>query len=201
MLYCSTTMKLLNTRVLGIIGILGAPWVFIDFINNGLYNHFVATFASGFRHFMFITGWLCSVAGLYRLKAMGTKRWQKAVMITQMIFLLLTDCLSIFEMLTSNSPSTIFYTLEFLWPLAGFFMLITGIVILLAKRLRGWKLYVPLIAGFWFTENVTVYYFTRNSWVSLVTSGIYSTIAFSLLGLSLVVYDYESVKRKALYRS
>jgi hypothetical protein len=193
-------MKHLNTRVLGIIGIIGAPWMFIDFINNGLYDHFLATSVSGIRNFMFMTGWVCSVIGLYKLEAMGTKRWQKAVIITQIIFLLLADCWSIFEMFAPESPSPLFYALNFLWPVAGFFMVVTGVVILLAKRLRGWKRYVPLLAGFWFPETVTVYYFTRNSWLSLVTSGIYSTIVFSLLGLSLLAFDYEAVKRKAFYK-
>src|SRR3954453_3996583 len=110
-------MKLLNTRVLGIIGIIGAPWMFIDFINNGLYDHFLANPVSGVRDFMFLLGWICSLVGLYKLEAMGTKRWQKAVVITQIIFLSFAACLSIYEIFASNSPPSIFYTLEFLWPL------------------------------------------------------------------------------------
>jgi hypothetical protein len=194
-------MKLLNARVLGIIGIMGAPWMFIDFINNGLYDRFLATSISGIRNFMFMTGWLCSVVGLYKLEAMGTKRWQKMIVIAQIIFLFLADCWSIFEMFAPDSPSPIYYALNFLWPVAGFCMVITGTVILLAKKLRGWKRYVPLFAGLWFPETVLVYYISQNSILSLVTSGIYSTIVFSLMGFVLTADDYESVKRKSLYKT
>jgi len=57
-------------------GITGAPWMFIDFINNGLYDRFIGTSASGIRNSIFMFGWTCSVFGLYKLRAMGNKRWQ-----------------------------------------------------------------------------------------------------------------------------
>jgi len=193
-------MKLLNTRVLGIIGIIGAPWIFIDFINNGLYDHFIATSVSGVRNFVFMTGWLCSVMGLYQLNAMGTKRWQKVVMLVQILLLLLGDCWNIFEMFAPDSPSPIYYALNFLWPIAGLFMVVTGIVILLAKKLRGWKRYIPLLAGLWFPEMLLVYYAFQNSMFALVISGIYSTIVFSLLGFVLAAGDYSPVHKNRLYK-
>jgi hypothetical protein len=110
-------MKFLNARVLGIIGIIGAPWMFIDFINNGLYEHFLTTATSGVRNFLFMTGWICSVLGLYRLGAMGNKRWQKTIVIIQMILLLLADVWCIIEMISPNSTSPIYYALNFTWPL------------------------------------------------------------------------------------
>jgi hypothetical protein len=184
-------MKLVSTRVLGIIGIIGAPWMFIDFINNGLYDRFLPTSISGVRNFLFMTGWICSIVGLYKLEAMGTRRWQKIIMIIQIVCLCLADCWCIFEMFAPSSPSKIFYMLNFLWPVAGFFMLITGIVILRAKKLKGWKRYIPLCAGFWFPQTVIIYYFTQNSLLSLVLSGIYSAIVFSLLGFIIATYDYK----------
>src|SRR5690348_399251 len=129
-------MKFLNHRLLGIIGIIGAPWVFIDYINNGLYEHFIATSVSGFRDFFFVTGWLCSLLGLYKLEAMGDKRWQRIIIILQILFVFLVDVWCFIEMVAPSTPSIVSFAFAFLWPLAGFFMLITGIVILLAKRLK-----------------------------------------------------------------
>src|SRR6476660_1120232 len=137
-------MKILNTRILGVIGIISAPWMFIDFINNGLYDRFHSTSASGVRNFIFMTGWICSVTGLYMLRAMGAKRWQKNMVIIQLVLLFLADCWCIFQIFAPDSPSLIFYLLNFSWPLAGFFMIGTGLVILRAKKLKGWKRYMPL---------------------------------------------------------
>ena len=63
-------------------------------------------------------------------------------------------------------------------------MVLTGVVILLAKKLKGWKRFTPLLAGLWFPQTILIYVFTQNSILLLMLSGIYSTITFSLLGFS-----------------
>jgi hypothetical protein len=195
-------MKFSNTRLLGIIAIIGSPWMFIDFINNGLYDRFNATSISGIRNSIFMIGWICSVLGLYQLHAMGNKRWQKNIIITQLIFLFLALCWSVFEIFAPNSSSPIFYYLNFSWPLAGFLMIVTGIVIIRAKKLKGWKRYMPLLAGFWFPQTVLIYLIDPNSFTWLVISGIYATVVFSLLGFVLAISEHEtSMKNKALYKS
>jgi hypothetical protein len=195
-------MRLSNTRLLGIIAIIGSPWMFIDFINNGLYDRFHSTSTSGIRNFIFMTGWICSVVGLYKLKAMGFKRWQKSVVIIQIVLLCLADSWCIFQIFAPDSPSLIFYVLNFSWLLAGFFMIITGIVIIRAKKLKGWKRYLPLLAGFWFPQTVLIYLIDPNSLTGLIISGIYATVVFSLLGFVLAISEYEtSMKNKALYKS
>jgi hypothetical protein len=192
-----TTMQLLNTRTLGIIGILGSPWLLIDFINNGLYERFDLSSISGVRNFLFITGWTCCIIALYRMKAMGTKRWQKTIMIIQIVLLCLANCWNIWEIFAPNSPSFIYFLLNFTWPLAGCFMVVTGIVVLRAKKLKGWKRYIPLLAGLWFPQTLIIVNTVRSSIAALVLSGLYSALMFSLLGLSIVLNNYEPVvKRK-----
>lgn len=175
-------MKFLNTRILGIIGIIGAPWMFIDYINNGLYEHFMPTSESGFRNFVFTIGWLCSALGLYKLRAMGNKRWQKAIMLLELICLSLVVTWCFIEMVAPKTPFIVSFEFDFLWPFSAFFMTIAGVVILRAKKLKGWKRFMPLLVGFWLPLTLCIYYFTQNSLLSFVISGIYSTVAFSLLG-------------------
>jgi hypothetical protein len=189
-------MKLFTPKVLGIIGIIGAPWIFIDFIDNGLYDRFSTTTVSGVRNFVFMTGWICSVIGLYQLKAMGTKRWQKIVMIFQLVMLGLADAWCIWEILTPGSPSKLSDLLNLAWPIGGCFMLFTGIVIARANKLKGWKRYTPLLAGLWFPQTVVM---AACNWISLpvlIASGIYSAVAFSLLGISLILTDDKVPVRK-----
>ena|SRR5690348_2788125 len=195
-------MKLSTIQILGIIAIIGSPWMFIDFINNGLYDRFISTSISGVRNSLFMLGWICAVFGLYKLEAMGNKRWQKNLVILQLIFLLIAFAWSILEIFESDSSSLMFYYLNFSWPIAGFFMLIIGIIILVAKKLKGWKRYVPLLAGLWFPQTVAIGLIDRNSFTSIMLSGIYATITFSLLGFVLIIIGNEApIKNRMLYKS
>jgi len=178
--------KIPAVRILGIIAIVASPWIFIDFINNGLYDRFVFTSASGIRSFIFMTGWICSVVGLYKLGAMGSKPWQRMMMIIQMVLLCLANVWCVLEIFDPGSPSKLFFLLNFTWPVGGVFMMVTSIVIILAKRLKGWRRYIPLLAGLWFPQTILIYFIDRHSITLLLLSGIYSVVAFSLLGFILV---------------
>lgn len=189
-------MKYPSIRTLGFIGIIGAPWIFIDFINNGLYDRFGLTSWSGVRGFLFITGWMCSIIGLYKLKAMGTKRWQKMIMIFQILFLILANCWNIIEIIAPGAPllDSVF---NLAWPLAGVFMLVTGIVIFQAKQLTGWKRYIPVLAGLWFPQTIVLTVLHAISLPALVFTGIYATIVFMLLALTLLIdIKQETAKRR-----
>jgi len=156
---------------------------------------------SGVRNFIFMTGWLCSVLGLYKLQAMGNKRRQRIIMILQLAFLFLTEVWCIIEMSAPTTHSIIFSALNFLFPVAGFFMIVTGIVILRARRLKGWRRYIPLLAGFWFPQTVAIYIFAQNNLTPLVLSGIYSTIVFSLLGFCVATENRQPAGKPVLYQS
>lgn len=180
-------MKHAGIRTLGIIGLIGAPWMFIDIIDNGLYERFVLSAVSGVRGFIFITGWTCSVLGLYRLQAMGTRRWQHAIMRIQLLFLMLANCWNILEIINPKSPWLQHLPLNLAWPLAGNFMLVTGIVILFARRMIGWKWYIPLLAGLWFPQTVLLTLTKNLTLPALLFTGIYATIVFTLLALCLIL--------------
>jgi hypothetical protein len=184
-------MQFLSTKTLGVIGIFGAPWLFIDFINNGLYDRYMFTSESGIRNFLFTTGWICSVLALYQLRAMGTKRWQKIVMIIQLVLLCLSNIWSIWEILEPHSPSPVYFIIGNIWPFMGCFMIIPGIAILKARKLKGWKRYIPLLAGLWTPVSIAVYLIFNGSLGALFVNGLSSAIIFILLGLSLVIDNYE----------
>ena len=193
-------MKLTSTKILGAIGILGAPWMFIDFVSNGLYDRFVTTSASGIRGLVFMVGWICSIIGLYKLGAMGHKQWQKNIMIVQIVLLCLGAIWCVYEIFGPTSNSPIYFWLNFSWPVSGCFMVVTGIVILRANRFKSWTRYMPLLASLWFPQTILIYLIGSNSMGLIIFSGIYATIVFSLLGFSLVINNYEpSVKKPTLY--
>jgi len=65
-----------------------------------------------------------------------------------------------------------------------------------AKKIKRWKRFVPLFAGIWFPQTTLIYYFTHNSLLSLVISGIDSTIVFSLLGFIVATENKTSTIKK-----
>ena len=87
-------MRFLSARTLGIIGIIGAPWLFIDFINNGLYDRFVLTSESGIRNFLFITVGPAAYSPLPN-KSNGHKTMAKNSDDYQLVLLCLSNCWNI----------------------------------------------------------------------------------------------------------
>ena len=190
-------MRYLNVKILGIVAIIGAPWELIDFIENGLYDRFELTTASGIRNIIFMTGWICSVLGLYKLHQPVT-RGQRIVFWVQIILLSLANVWNLIEVFDPRSTSLIFTVLTFAWPVAGMFMVITAIVIIRANKLQGWKKYIPLLASFWFPQTIVLYLAQQGTFLHLILTGIYSAISFGLLGFSLIASSNEAVEKRAM---
>jgi hypothetical protein len=185
-------------RLLGILGMAGAPWMLVDFIENGLYDRFKNTAASGVHNLLFITGCMCSVLGLYYLKAAGTNKGGKVVMFIQLALLTLANCWNIYEIIKPDSNERVFYLLGFFWPASCLFLVITGIFIIRAKRLTGWRAVVPLLAGLWFPVMALLSVFFKTSLAGLILAGAYAAVVFMVLGFSLVTLPDHRFRNRAI---
>jgi hypothetical protein len=170
----------------------------IDFVENGLYDRFVMTSDSGIRNLIFMTGWICSVLGLYKIHQPTITKGQKIIFIIQLMLLVLANLWNVCEIINPLSTSPIVFLLNFTWPLGGFFMIVTGIVVIRAKKMKDWKKYAALLAGFWFPQTFLIYWFTRETLAELLASGIYAAISFGLLGFALVVSSEGVPTRRAI---
>ena len=144
-----------------------------------------------------MTGWICSVLGLYKLHQPVT-RGQRIVFWVQIILLSLANVWNLIEVFDPRSTSLIFTVLTFAWPVAGIFMVITAIVIIRANKLQGWKKYIPLLASFWFPQTIVLYLAQQGTFLHLILTGIYSAISFGLLGFSLIASSNEAVEKRAM---
>jgi hypothetical protein len=188
-------------------GIIGAPFLFIDSLNNGFsINH--TTAYSGFFNFAYITGWMCSIIALYRMGSFGKGRLGKLIFFAQMTFLTLANCWNIYEWIKPNAGTWLYFFLDPFWPISNFFMLITGITIIRLGDLNGWRRYVPLIVGGWLPLGIVLWViFTRTPGV-LLTLSAYSLIAWSLMAISIITFPGNTinntdsqVKRKRILAS
>jgi hypothetical protein len=80
---------------------------------------------------------------------------------------------------------------------SAFFMLVTGVVVIAAKKWLGLKRYLPLLAGLW----IPIVFFVVSrifglTLTTLIISGVYATIVFTLLGLSVIASTYEPMFRQ-----
>jgi hypothetical protein len=191
-------IKPLRLRLLGILGIAGAPWMLIDFIENGLYDRFENTSTSGVHNLLFITGCMCSVLGLYYLKAAGTNRAGKIIMIIQLSLLALANCWNVYEIINPDSNARLFYLLGLFWPASCLFLVITGIFVIRAKRLTGWRKVVPLLAGLWFPVMALLSIPLKNSLIGLILAGVYAAVIFMALGFSLFTLPDNRFRNRAI---
>ena len=173
----------MNTRTLGLLGILGSPFLAIQLNMFGIFENSQLTSIGGLFGLIYMTGWFCSILGLYRLNAAGNRRG-RTILIIQMVLLTIGNIWNIYSIIDPNCDTTLFRILDMLgWPLDNIFMLATGIAVVSARRLDGWKRFVPLFVGLWFPVTLI---FTRmlfgSSSTELFITSLYSVIAWSLLG-------------------
>jgi hypothetical protein len=175
----------MNHRTLGILALIGAPFLLVDTLNNGLtINH--TTPISGFLNLLYITGWMCSIVALRRMGAFGEGQFGKILFVVQLIFLSLANCWNLYEWIQPGAGTRLYFFLDTFWPLSNLCMLVTGITIAVKGVLKGWRRYVPLAVGCWLPLGAILWaIFTRNAGM-LLTCGIYSALAWSLLAISII---------------
>ena len=190
----------MSTRTLGLLGILGSPFLAIQLSMSGIFENSVPTSLGAVFGLIYMTGWFCSILGLYKLNAAGNKRG-RTVLIIQMILLTIGNLWNIYSIINPTSNTVIYNIADAIgWPFDNLFMLVTGITIVSAKELDGWKRFVPLLVGLWFpvTLIITRLVFGSSNAELLITS-LYSIIGWSLLGLVVYTSSGKEMRSDILY--
>src|SRR6476469_3092667 len=115
-------IKTAYLRLLGGMAMVGAPWILIDFVENGLYDRFRSTSISGVHNLLFMTGCMCSVVALYYLRAAGEHKTGQTILRVQLLLLGIANCWNIYEIVSPHSESWLFGALSFSWPVACVFL-------------------------------------------------------------------------------
>ncbi len=180
----------MNVKKLGIAGIIGAPFLCIDTISGG-FNPYQYSSLQGFFGILYIAGWMCSVIGLRQIRATGNGKGAQIAFIVQMTLLSSALAWSFYEMIDPHSTSLLYRLLDFSWPASNAFMLVTGIMVLRASTLTGWKRFAPLVVGLWlYTGTAVLILYTRTP-VVLLAINLYSAFAWGLMGFSLFLHGRE----------
>jgi hypothetical protein len=173
----------MSTRTLGLTGILCSPLLAIQMNIYGSFENYQATSMAGIFSLIYMTGWFCSILGLYKLNAAGNKKG-RIILVIQMILLTIGNLWNIYSIIDPHCDTTFFHVADLIgWPFDNIFMLATGIAIVAAKQLDGWKRFVALFVGLWFPVTLIITRMIFGSNTELIITSIYSIVGWSLLGL------------------
>jgi len=172
----------MNLRLLGRGAMLGAPFLFIDFLVNGMGDAQDKSALSGLYGLLYISGWICSILGLWETEAAGSNPWGRMVLLLQLLFLSLANVSNVLVLLQIGMDSQFFSILDLFWTISHIWMLVIGILVLTAMRLRGWMRVVPLFTGLWLPLALFLFSIIMGGTEeSMLFSGAYSTVACMLM--------------------
>src|SRR5215208_7066983 len=109
----------MNNRTLGMLAMLGAPFLGIDLLIHGAKGpeaQFEHSSLSGFFSLIYISGWMCSVVAMRRMKATGGTRFGKFILVFQLVTLTLANTWNVYEIIAPGSSGIVYQLLDMFWP-------------------------------------------------------------------------------------
>ncbi|PSR56032.1 hypothetical protein AHMF7605_22295 [Adhaeribacter arboris] len=178
----------MNNKTLGILGLIGAPFLFIGMQLEEIYNQELAySWFTGAWEFMYISAWLASIIALQRLKATGTSKFGKGIIWVIICTLLLAEASNVYLLIFPKDRTTLFWILDSFWPISNLIMLLVGITVVWAKVLPGWHRLVPLLVGMWFPIASLAMVILGRTSTAFIIGGVYSAVAWSLLAIVVLI--------------
>lgn len=175
----------MNNQVLGTMAMICAPALLIEgLLLRGQENAAITGIAS----MVFMAGWICSNTGMRRLRATGTSKWGRTVLLIQLVGIVLAFIFGFFEATgLLGRESIIFNVTDAAWPLSMLWMIVVGITVIVAKRLSGWQRFVPLLCPLWLPVAIlgTVAFGDMGGFVGVG----YAAVLWALLGYIVVRSD------------
>jgi len=176
-----------NTKLLGIIAMIGSPMMLVEFILRytvGLPGGEFGKF-EGVLGLIYLVGFLSSALGLRLLRVTGRGTTGGVLLSIQAVGLLLAACQNILQ-LTGHADlkSTLFQIGDVAWPLSHVFLLVVGVAVLMAKVWDGWQRFVPLLCGLALPLAVGLGAFAGEKTFALAFA-VFTTTFFGLLGYAI----------------
>jgi hypothetical protein len=172
----------MNLRLLGFCAMFGAPFLFVTYLIFGEMLDKQKTALDGLCSLLYISGWMCSVIGLWRTQVTGTNRWGRIVLAVQLLFLFLANVSNVMLLTQAGITTPLYFILDLFWPVSNLWMLATGITVVVAKRLQGAQRYVPLAVGLWLPITILLLVVFGKTQATIWANGLYSALTWTALG-------------------
>jgi uncharacterized membrane protein len=178
----------MNNRTLGTIAMICAPALLVEgILSQGSENALI----TGIAGMVFMLGWICANTVMRRMRAAGTGKWGRAVLLIQLVGLVLAFTFGFFEATgLLGWDSIIFNVTDAAWPLSMLWMLVVGITVIRAKRMTGWHRIVPILCPFWLLLAL-------GSWAVFGDTSGYIGLAWSAVTWALLGYIVRESSERA----
>lgn len=182
-------------KILAVFALVCAPFLCVDFLENQANT--TDSWTTGLYGFIYMSGWMASVIGLYRLNATGPRIWGKLILIIQLLLLATAQVFNIDVIIHGGVNNELQRNLDASWPASNACMLVTGIAVVRANQLQGWHKWIPLLIGCWLPVLLIL---NAIGFRNLYFAGFYSAVGWTLLAI--VVYTSKPFAyKKAIVRS
>jgi hypothetical protein len=193
-LYSKFYLSIMSNKLLGTLALVGAPFLLIGMYTESRYKLLEDSWFTGFWGIIYITAWMCSIVAMEREKLTGDTRFGKAILWIILGSLTVANISNVYQLLTPENKPAFFIIIDLFWPLSNILMLVVGITTIIAKRLEGWRLYIPFMTGLWFPFMIICFTVLGKTPLAMLIAGIYSAITWSLLAFMVRNVDTQVAK-------
>ena len=172
--------SLSTTRILGILGMVTSPFLFLSFVGNSFASGDSNQLGAAFG-LVFSIGWFANAVGLYRLGAAGRRLPAKILMGVEIVGTVLASIFQVYEFAAPGSDTLLYTITDIAWPLSMVTLLIIGICAIVARRLEGWLRFTPLIAALWLPLGITEMALLSQD-AGKIVAGLHTAIGWFLIG-------------------
>jgi hypothetical protein len=137
----------MNNRTLGYLGLIGAPIMMIGMVLMMKFPDLKNTSFNGLHGLIFMLSWTCILVGLMRLNVTGNSVFGRVIIRANLVTITLANIWNVYQAIEPGANTPIYWFLDAFWPISMITMLPVGITVALVGTLRGWRRYVPLMAG------------------------------------------------------
>lgn len=188
----------MSNKTLGTLAFIGSPWLFLGPYIEQRVPGLEDSWFTGVWGILFISGWICSVIVLRRLKTTGSSTFGKVILVALIAFLTLANLSNLIQIIVEKDKPAYFMLFDIFWPLSNLVMLVMGVAVILIRGLPGWKRYVPLAVGMWFPLAM-ISSAVDDGVVSLFFGGIYSALAWGALAVVVMTTKEKELFNEQLF--
>ena len=186
----------MSNKQLGIFALIGAPWLFIGMTLENKYPALLDSRFTGAWGIFYITGWMCSVIVMQRMKVTGDSKFGKGVLWVLLISLTIANISNVVQIIVEKDKPFYFVYIDMFWPLSNIIMLVAGITVIIVRRLEGWYKYVPLAVGLWFPLAIASMVLIGRTPLGFFFGGLYSGIMWVILAIMIIILSRNSTPAK-----
>lgn len=186
----------ISNKVLGAAGIIAAPFLAIEMLTAHVAQSAGPQATTGWSAILdvvYMLGWMCSIYALLRGGAGGDSKSTNNILKTQLILLIIANIYNVWSATGIGTETILFRVVDMIWPISNAFMIVTGIAILRANALRGWKRYSVLAVGLWLPVSMIPMILFGREPITLYFGLVYSVIAWGAMGIAAWQTREESV--------